>query len=117
MKKLFAFLVLALSISGVWASEPEVPAPSTAKQSQIVGKVTDFATGETLAGVTLQLKGSDNKTYTDLDGNFKLEGVAPGTYDIDVSYVSYRNITLTKVSTSSTTLNLKVELESVNKPL
>lgn len=117
MKKLLVVLVLALSICNVWATEPEGKPAAAVKSTQIVGKVTDVATGEALVGVSLKLNGFDSTTYTDLEGNFKIEGVTPGTYNIDVDYVSYKNVTLTEVSTSSSNVNLKVELESVTLPL
>ncbi len=117
MKKLLVVFVLALSIIGARASEPEVEPTAPATTVQIGGKVCDVVTGEALVGVSLKLKGSDKKTYTDLNGNFSIEGVAPGTYDIDVDYVSYKNITLKQVASSSSSLNLKVELESVPLPL
>ncbi len=99
------------------ASEPEVEPAAAAATILIGGKVCDVVTGEALVGVSLKIKGSDKKTYTDLDGNFRIEGVAPGTYDIDVDYVSYKNITLKQVASSSSSLNLKVELEAVPLPL
>jgi len=117
MKKLLVVLVLALSICNIWASEPDGKASAATKSNQIIGKVIDVVTGEALVGVSLKIDGTDNKTYTDLNGNFKIEGVTPGTYNIDVDYVSYKNITLTDVATSSSNLNLKVELESVSLPL
>lgn len=116
MKKLLVVFVLALSITGARASEPEVE-PAAAATVHIGGKVCDVVTGEALVGVSLKLKGSDKKTYTDLNGNFRIEGVAPGTYDIDVDYVSYKNITLKQLASSSSSLNLKVELEAVPLPL
>jgi hypothetical protein len=117
MKKLLVVLVLALVLSNIWAIEPEGKVVPAKNSTQIAGKVTDGTTGEALAGVSLKIKGSDITTYTDLDGNFKIEGVTPGTYNIDVDYVSYRDITLTEISTSSSNLNLKVQLESVRLPL
>ena len=117
MKKLLVVLVMAMSISKLLATEPEVDVPAAVNSIEISGKVTDHITGEALVGVSLKLKGSEIKTYTDLDGNFKLEGVTPGTYDIVVDYVSYKNITLTEVSTSTPSMKLKVELDSVSLPL
>lgn len=117
MKKLLLVLIVALGIANVQANEPEVKNPTTVNAVQIGGKVTDHVTGEALAGVSLELKGSDLKTYSDLDGNFKIEGVGPGTYDIVVDYVSYKKTILTEVSTSASNVKLKVELESASLPL
>ena len=111
MRKVLLVLVLVFSISIVRANEPE-NTPAKAKTNQIEGMVTDHMTGEALVGVCLKLKGSDKTTYSDLTGNFKIEDVFPGTYDIEIDYVSYKDITLKRVSTSSSDVKLKVELES-----
>lgn len=116
MKKVALVLVLALSVTLAKATEPE-NAPAKAKTNQIEGVVTDHLTGEALVGVSLKLKGSDKATYTDLQGNFKMEGITPGTYDIEIDYVSYKDLTLKSVSTATSDVKLKVELESAAKAL
>ena len=55
----------------------------------IQGKVIDRLTGEKLAGVLVEIKEKNLKAYTDLDGNFKFEGLTPGSYMIHTSYISY----------------------------
>jgi hypothetical protein len=110
MKKVLFVLVLVCSIALVKANEPE-NVPAKAKTSQIEGVVLDHKTGEALVGVCLKLKGSDIVTYTDLKGNFEIENVTPGTYDIEINYISYKDITLKSVSTTSSDVNLKVELQ------
>lgn len=42
------------------------------------GTVTDAATGETLAGVEIHLKGSSQVIYTDLEGRFTLSDLPEG---------------------------------------
>jgi hypothetical protein len=116
MKKVLLALVLVSSIAMVKANEPE-NAPAKAKTNQIEGMVTDHLTGEALVGVCLKLKGSDKSTYTDLKGNFKIEGVTPGTYDIEIDYVSYKDVTLKSVSTAQSDVKIKVELESAAQAL
>ncbi|HEX5553121.1 MAG TPA: TonB-dependent receptor [Chitinophagaceae bacterium] len=55
---------------------------------QITGNVTDSATGESLIGVTVQVKGSEKGTTTDGRGNFSLS-VADDAVLV-VSYVGYQ---------------------------
>jgi len=56
-------------------------------QQPIKGRV---AIGDTaLAGVTVQVKGSNNYTQTDIDGRFSI--VAPSTATLVFSYVGYEN--------------------------
>lgn len=122
MKKVLFTLVLALGISQVYATEPvkENVETKTAKSlefNHIEGKIIDHVTGEALVGVSLKLKGSNKKAYSDLNGVFSIKGVAPGTYDIDIKYVSYKTVTLKKVSATTPDVNLKVELESLASSL
>ena len=65
-------------------------APATPVQTiSLTGKVIDFNSGEALTGVEIKIEGTDIKTYTDFDGNFKIEEVKPGNYNIIASYISY----------------------------
>lgn len=116
MKKVIFMIALILAVATVSADEPESKSPPV-KSSQIEGQVIDFRTGEALVGVSLKIKGSEIKTYTDLKGKFKMEGIVPGTYDIDIDYVSYKDITLKNVTANSSDIELKVELESADQPL
>lgn len=113
MKKLIFALVLAFSVSLVHADDPKKDNALKAQTYQIEGTVIDHQTGEALVGVALKLKGSDKKIYTDLDGNFEITDLPSGTYDIEIDYVSYKDITLKNVSTLSSEVNIKVELESL----
>jgi len=117
MKKVLFVFAVILSVARVSATEPESEPKAIKATNQIEGTIIDHQTGEALAGVCLKLQGSEKKTYSDLKGNFKIEGVTPGTYDIDVDYVSYKDITLKSVSATSSDVKLKVELESASKVL
>jgi hypothetical protein len=46
--------------------------------------------------VSIFLKGTSRGTITDLDGKFWVD-VPPGTYDIQVSYISYQTLVIEKV--------------------
>jgi hypothetical protein len=117
MKKVLFVLVLALSISQLRADEPVKDNAVPKATTQIEGKVIDHLTGEALTGVTLKLSGSDAKTYSDLEGNFRFDGITTGTYDIEIDYVSYKDVTLKSVSTASSDVVIKVELESASRSL
>lgn len=78
----------------------------------LAGQVIDHQTGEALVGVTVKVKGSDQSFFTDLEGNFKIKGLIPGNYDLEVSYVSYQSNTLKKVEVlSAEQSSVKVELK------
>jgi len=78
----------------------------------ISGQVNDLATGESLAGVEVTLDGTDQTTYTDLDGNFKFKGMLPGKYNLVISYISYnKNLVENLEVTESETETVKVKLQ------
>lgn len=84
---------------------------STQKAS-ISGKVADKQTGENLAGVLLSIKDTGIKVYTDFDGNFSFENIEPGTYTIEVNYISYSVDETQKVICSAgvdTRLNIEIK--------
>lgn len=59
------------------------------QEGTIRGKIIDAETGKFLIGATVVITGTTNGTITDFDGNYSLNNLEPGTYDITVSYVSY----------------------------
>jgi hypothetical protein len=58
------------------------------------GKIIDKQTGETLAGVKVQLKGTDKYCYTDMNGNFVLTVNATNTAEVIIDMVGYQTTTL-----------------------
>jgi iron complex outermembrane receptor protein len=75
-------------------------------QQTVKGVVKDKATGETLPGVSVVVKGTTNGTSTDFDGNFELRNVKTG----DVLVFSYLGFSEKEVTLASN-FNLTVELE------
>lgn len=62
----------------------------------IRGTIYDGATGEYLPAVTVYAEGTTTGTISDLDGKFNLS-IAPGTYSIRISFISYEPILITDV--------------------
>ena len=67
----------------------------------LYGSVVDDATGETLIGVNILIEGTDKGTTTDIDGNFVLEDLSPGAYNITASYLGYQTFTISNVLVQS----------------
>lgn len=84
-----------------------IPTAFLQKNGYITGKIVDEKTGEDLIGVSVMVKGNTKGTATDIDGTFKLE-VAPGIYDIQISYISYQTKIIEKI---------EVVAGQVNEPL
>ena len=72
-------------------------ATMAADNGSIQGQVVDKATGEGLIGVTVMLKGTSMGAQTDLDGNFRIKNITPGTYILTASSVNYETIEITGV--------------------
>ena len=75
-----------------------------AQQGTIRGKVLDDKTGEELIGVTVLIKNTSNGATTDLDGEFSID-VAAGSYDLQISYVSYQTILIENIQVNSGEVN------------
>ncbi|MBN2813873.1 MAG: carboxypeptidase-like regulatory domain-containing protein, partial [Bacteroidales bacterium] len=62
-------------------------------QLTVEGTVTDASTGETLIGVTIQIKGTPVGTITDINGKYRLESAQLSEFSVLVySYIGYAKI-------------------------
>ncbi|MBK7409170.1 MAG: TonB-dependent receptor [Saprospirales bacterium] len=77
MKKFFVFLSLLLGQVGMLHA-----------QALLTGKVTD-AQGEALSGAHVFLVESRTGVLSDENGQYRLEGLAPGRYSVRVTYLGY----------------------------
>ncbi len=82
---------------------------TTAQNGKIRGTVFDDKTGETLVGVAIVIKGTVNGTSTDLDGQFTLD-VAPGTYNLQVSYISFQTLSIENLTVKAGEVTLLGEI-------
>lgn len=64
------------------------------QNGNIRGTVIDDATGEPMFAVTVQIVGTSTGAITDFDGKFDIP-VTAGTYDLQVSFVSFQTVTIT----------------------
>jgi len=80
---------------------------------KIVGKVSDQATGEALIGANVVLLGTLMGGSADLDGNYFIINVPPGTYDLKFSMMGYTPIQIENVRVSiDLTTKINAELTS-----
>jgi TonB-dependent receptor len=61
-----------------------------AQTGTISGTVTDYKTGEAIIGANVMIQGTAVGAPTDLDGNFVIPGIKPGTYNLAISFITYR---------------------------
>lgn len=83
-----------------------------AQGESISGTVMDQKTKETIVGAAVIIQGTTTGASTDLNGVFTIKGLQPGSYNIVVSYISYKKqiIENVKVEKGKTT-ELNIELE------
>lgn len=67
-----------------------------AQTGTIRGTVLEDSSDLTLIGVTVVVQDTDKGTSTDFDGAFELD-IPPGTYSLEISYISYQTMTIPDV--------------------
>jgi outer membrane receptor protein involved in Fe transport len=72
------------------------------------GTVTDSLSGQPVAGVSVGLQGQPGGTATDALGNFKLSGLAAGSYSVRVGALGYRAQVLSVALAAGETQRLPV---------
>lgn len=82
-------------------------------QSVVQGTVKDKS-GEPLIGATIQIKGQQGGTVTDLDGDWKLTDARPGQV-IVISYVGYANKEITLGSQKSLNIILEPDKQDLDE--
>ena len=116
MKKLFSLFALILTATSALL----------AQDGTLQGRIMDGSKkdeGVSFATVVLLRNGSQvTGAVADIDGNYIIKPIQPGTYDLTVSFLGYASSTLTgiqiegdKITTVNTTLKLAggVQLEEI----
>lgn len=116
MKKinLITFIIVSLvSINTIFAVEKGKSKIAGEKMitTSVKGSVTDKISGEALTGVAVKVNSSNEIVYTDFEGNFEIDNLNTGQYELSISYISYKNVDqIVKIDASkSNTLNLEIE--------
>lgn len=74
---------------------------SMAQNGTIKGKIVDAKSTEPIIGANVVIEGTTVGGASDLDGNFQINNVKPGTYNIVVSFVTYKTQTVDAVVVES----------------
>ncbi len=88
---------------------------ATVAQYTVEGTVSDQNSGMPLPGATVMLADTDFGTATDPDGYFEFTNVPEGTYDLQVTYVGY--VQLTRSINVNQDLDLNLDLLSDDQAL
>lgn len=70
-----AFALMVGSAGAAYAGIPAVNGVQNVQQDETCTGIVKDATGETVIGASVLIKGTSNGTVTDIDGNFSLKGV------------------------------------------
>jgi len=97
MSKKIRFLILLLLCS---------PILIYSQTGKIVGTVTDLETGEALIGANVLIEGTNQGAATDLNGNYFILSVEPGTYTLIARYIGFREMRFENIRVS---VNLTTE--------
>jgi hypothetical protein len=76
-----------------------------AQNGTIRGAIFDESTGEPLYGVSVLVKETSTGAVTDFDGKFEIQ-VAPGSYTLQISYISFSTVNLTEVIVEAGKVNV-----------
>jgi outer membrane receptor protein involved in Fe transport len=83
---------------------------------KIAGKIIDNATGEPLIGANIVIIGTNYGSASDIDGNYFIINIPPGTYELKASVIGYTSVTFRNIRVSvdqTTKINFELNEESV----
>ena len=72
-----------------------------AQTGKIAGKVSDASTGEALPFVNVIVEGTATGAATDVDGNYFIINLSPGTYSVKASAIGYNSVSVTDIKVAS----------------
>ncbi|NIA28820.1 MAG: TonB-dependent receptor [Actinobacteria bacterium] len=83
---------------------------------KIAGTVKDANTGEALPGVNVVILSTSMGAATDLDGNYFIINIPPGTYSVKASMMGYEDVTKTEVMVNAdhtTTIGFDLKVSTI----
>lgn len=87
---------------------------NSATNGAIEGVVTDKKTGETIVGANILIQGTTTGKSTDIMGNFLFADLKQGTYNLVISFISYKSEIISVEVSKGKTTQVKVALEEVS---
>lgn len=95
-----------------------ISAEVSSQTARITGKVVEAINNQPVPFATIAIEGTTTGTFSDAEGNFILENVAPGTYNLSVSFVGFKKKMIFEYE--ATVVNpkfLEVRLEAATEEL
>ena len=72
----------------------------SASTGKISGKITDSETSKPMIGVNILVKDIGTGSVSDIDGEYTISNIPPGTYTIEATYIGYSKIVLQNILVS-----------------
>jgi len=92
--------------------------PVTAQKfGKISGRVTDTGSGEPLPGANIVIVGTSIGAASDLEGNYAILRVPPGTYQVRADFIGYQKVLTQNVEVLTdltTKIDFKLRIETVD---
>ncbi len=107
MKFKLLFSVLTLSLISISVQ---------AQYGKIRGVITDSENGETIIGASVLIEGTTKGAATNIDGEYIILAVSPGTVSLRVSYIGYNTTVIEDVRINidlTTEINIQLSPETV----
>lgn len=83
-----------------------------AQNGFFVGTIKDRETKEALMGAVVTVDSTTYGALSDSNGNFRISGITPGSYDLTVQYIGYKTLHLYNLTASNGNANvLNMEME------
>lgn len=85
--------------------------PQNKEDGTVVGRVLDAKNKEPMVGVNVYLENTGYGSSTNIDGNYSIQNVPPGKYNLIVSYVGYKKFEKKIEINGEKVIHIDVELE------
>jgi hypothetical protein len=99
-------------VTGILAFLAGIPGEASAQGVTVTGTVVERTQGSWIGGATVRLSGS-RPFFTDLDGQFRFTGVAPGRHTLSVQAMGYRARILQLELRADTVLTVELDPDPI----
>jgi TonB-dependent receptor len=93
------------------------PAIDQSGRGSIAGKVMDQRSGETIIGANVVIEGTTIGAASDINGDYRIGNLEPGTYNITVTFISYEPVVIENVRVDAgrtTSLNVSLREQELS---
>ncbi|MEE9553508.1 MAG: TonB-dependent receptor [candidate division Zixibacteria bacterium] len=111
------YLKPAFRLAAIFVAILVASAAFAGTTGKIAGKILDKDTGEPLPGVSVLISGTTIGAATNIQGEFFIINVPPGTYDLKASLVGYGPVEVTNVKVSidlTSTMDVELSTETID---